>query len=225
MNFFSRVLNKLKGVDPVYIDDDKYRIQNYLRENPVILEAGAFDGKDTLQMASLWPNAKIHTFEPVPQLFKALQNKLSAVKNVHVYPYALSDRTGPIDLYISSGMSAGSSSILSPLKHLDAHPEVKFENKQKVEAYTIDDWAKKNEITSVDLMWLDMQGAEYRVLASCPEILKTVKVLFTEVSLIETYKEVLLYPEFKKWLEKQGFEVVMEDLPHHDMGNVLFVRK
>jgi hypothetical protein len=70
-----------------------------------------------------------------------------------------------------------------------------------------------------------MQGAEYRVLASSPEILKTVKVLFTEVSLIETYSEVLLYPEFKTWLEKQGFEMVLEDLPYDDMGNVLFVRK
>jgi FkbM family methyltransferase len=224
MIFFDSIIRKLRG-NKINIDSYKYLIKNYLSHDPVILEAGAFDGEDTLQMATLWPESKIHTFEPVPELFKTLKNKLSSKQQVHLYPYALSNKTEKTSLYVSSGMSDGSSSILKPLEHLQAHPEVKFENQIVVEAFTIDDWAKKYGIGALDLMWLDMQGAEFKVLEASPVILSTVKVLFTEVSLIETYKGVLLYPEFKKWLEAQGFLVAMEDLPHRDMGNVLFVRK
>ena len=55
-----------KGVLP-----KKYFLK-FLPENPVILEAGAHKGKDTVEMAKLWPAGTIHAFEPVPSLFKKL---------------------------------------------------------------------------------------------------------------------------------------------------------
>jgi FkbM family methyltransferase len=215
---------KAIGGPPVYIDDYKHQIKKHLGSNPVILEAGACDGRDTLQIATLWPKSKIHSFEPIQELFETAQLKLRGKDMVTFYPFALSDKTGLATIHKSSGLSEGSSSILSPARHLEMHPDVKFETTLEVQTYTIDDWAMRYGIDHIDFMWLDMQGAEFKVLKSSPKIFSTVKVLFTEVSLIETYEGVLLYPEFKKWLEKQGFFVIMEDLPYKDMGNVLFVR-
>jgi FkbM family methyltransferase len=225
MNILKRIYRKLKGSNDIFIDDYKYAIQKYLSKSPVILEAGACDGRDTLQMATLWPTSQIHSFEPIQVLYAAAQTKLRGSKNVTLYPFALSDRTGRTTLHVSSGLSEGSSSILAPLKHLEVHPDVKFENTVEVEGYTIDDWAKRNSVDRIEFMWLDMQGVEFKVLQASPVIFSTVKVIFTEVSLIETYKGVLLYPEFKRWMEQQGFTVALEDLPYPDMGNVLFIRR
>jgi hypothetical protein len=50
-------------------------------------------------------------------------------------------------------------------------------------------------------------------------------VIYTEVSLVETYEGVALYPELKAFLIEQGFVVKQEQLPWPDMGNVLFVRE
>jgi len=40
----------------------------YLPANPVIIEAGAFNGSDTIKLAKKWPQATIHAFEPVPAI-------------------------------------------------------------------------------------------------------------------------------------------------------------
>ena len=59
---------------------------------------------------------------------------------------------------------------------------------------------------------------------SSPKILKTVKVIHTEVSLKEMYENSILYPEMKKWLYEKKFKLKIEALPWPDMGNVLFIR-
>ena len=45
------------------------------------------------------------------------------------------------------------------------------------------------------------------------------------MSLIETYDNVILYPEYKKFLSENGFEIIEEELPWKDMGNVLLKNK
>jgi len=45
------------------------------------------------------------------------------------------------------------------------------------------------------------------------------------VCLKEVYAEVALYPKVRQWLQDQGFDVVREELPWHDGGNVLFTRR
>lgn len=90
---------------------------------------------------------------------------------------------------------------------------------------TLDTWAAKNNIEKVDFLWLDMQGFEFKMLEASNKILPTVKAIYTEVSMKETYTDVLLYTDFKKWAENKDFKVVVEAIPPGtDMGNVLFVR-
>jgi hypothetical protein len=59
------------------------------------------------------------------------------------------------------------------------------------------------------------------VLLSAPTVLRSALYIYTEVSLIETYKGVMLWPEFRRRLEDYGYKVVAEDLQWSDMGNVL----
>ncbi len=169
MSLLKKVLNRIIGNQQVQIDQYKQKIKEYLPSNPIILEAGACDGADTLQMASLWPNGMIHSFEPIPKLYEQATKTVAARKNVKLYPFALSNQTGSVSLHISSGFSEGSSSLLEPLKHLEVHPEVMFDTVLNVQSYTIDDWAKKYKVGMIDFMCrLDIQGLEFQVLNSSP---------------------------------------------------------
>ena len=78
---------------------------------------------------------------------------------------------------------------------------------------------------AIDLMWLDMQGAEFKVLKAAPMILNTVKVIFSEISLVEMYEGAPLYNQFRAWLKTKGFDVKKEEIVSKDMGNALFVKK
>lgn len=206
-----------KGIVP------KKYIKRYLPKNPVILEAGAHIGSDTVEMAKIWQKGTIHAFEPVPHLHQVLTKNVGTIPNIHIYPLALSAETGEVDIHISSGQSNASSSILVPKKHLDVHPNVFFEEKIRVKATTIDDWAHDYHIQKIDMLWLDLQGYELPVLKKSLSILSTVQVIYTEVNLIENYENNALYAELKNWLKTQGFSVKREELAWKDGGNVLFV--
>lgn len=201
----------------------KSYIKKILPTDPVIVEGGAHIGVDTLEMAKIWPKAKIFAFEPVPSLFMQLEEKTRAVENIHCYPLALAEFSGSTMMYISSGASDGSSSLMLPKEHLTEHPNVTFLEKLQVETTTLDEWAHEQGIHHIDLLWLDIQGQELAVLKASPRVLRSICAIYTEVSLKEMYEGAPLYPEFRRWLEEKGFKVLREALPWPDMGNVLFL--
>lgn len=211
---------------PIIGDEFKDLIVLFLPENAVVLEAGAHVGSDTIEMAVLWPKATIYAFEPVPEIFNDLVQNTAYFPNVHRYPVALSDKSGRATFYVSSGDSDQAGSLLKPNDHLKYHPGVLFTKTIEVDCVNLDEWAQKNNVDHIDFMWLDMQGAELMVLKAAPKILRTVKMIVTEVNFYETYAGCPLYPEVKKWFESQGFIVATEvSSIYVDFGDVLFVRK
>lgn len=203
----------------------KKTIARYLPKAPVIVEAGAHTGVDTIELARQWPKGVVHAFEPVPALFDQLEDRTRSLVNVRRSRLALSDRAGKQVLHLSEGASDGSSSLLPPERHLEVHPEVRFEKRIEVDTVTLDGWAEQQGIDRIDFLWLDMQGMEPAVLRASPRMLARVRAIHTEVSLMPVYAQSVLYPEFRAWMETQGFEVAREVLPYPDMGNVLFVRR
>lgn len=220
---FSR-LNRSSLSGLISLAQNKNRIGKLLPKNAVILEAGAHKGVDTAAMAKRWPDATIHAFEPVPDLFKTLTKSTQKYPNVRRYQVALSDENGSADLFLSGGTSDGSSSLLPPKDHLAIHPTVVFEKSVRVQTVTLDTWAEVNAIPRIDFMWLDMQGMEYRVLKQSRAIFPTVQLLYTEIHLKENYQGTRLYPEYRKWLIESGMTPIVENAYWNDYGNSLFVR-
>jgi FkbM family methyltransferase len=203
----------------------KAEIYKFLPENPIIIDAGAHVGLDTVEMSRMWPGSAVHAFEPIPEVFDQLLKNTQGFKNVRCYPLALSDSNSSQQIYVSSGESDASSSLYPPKEHLSVHPNVKFLESIQVPTLTIDAWASKHNIDHVDLLWLDMQGGELAALKASPKILKTVRAIHTEVLLQELYESCPLYPEVRDWLMSQGFKVEREELVWQDAGNVLFVKE
>lgn len=213
-----------KPSDPYSIP--KYLLRKYLPKKPVIIDCGAHVGADSVELAKLFPAASIHSFEPLPEIFKHLKRNTRKFQNIHCYQMALSNHSGFANMYVSSGISDASSSLLTPTGHRKDHPGVHFENNIQVPTITLDEWADKNNISQVDFLWFDMQGLEYRVLNASSEVLPKVKAIHSEVSMREAYAGSLLYPDFRAWLEGLGFTVVSEAIPEGvDMGNALFVKQ
>jgi 2-O-methyltransferase len=196
-----------------------------LGDCPTIVEAGAHSGLDTAHLSRMFSHGTVHAFEPVPALFARLGRRTRGMANVRTYNAALSARSGRAPLHVSGGRSDGSSSLLRPSGHLEIHPRVTFAGSVEVGCVRLDDWASENDIEKVDLLWLDLQGLEFEVLAASSRVLPTVKAIYTEVSFREMYEGSRLYPEYRTWLESRGFRVVDEDLRWADMGNVLLVRR
>lgn len=204
-------------------------IQKYLPENAVILEAGVFNGIDSLHMARFWPQAKIHGFEPIPELFAQLPAVQKHAKNIAFYQVALGDKIGTMPMYLSAydtspDVISASSSLLPPKEHLVHAPEVLFNRVIEVPVTTIDAWAQENNIDHIDFMWLDMQGYELHALMAAPKILKTVRVILLEVEFVEAYKGQYLFNDIKLFLENNGFTCLGLTSNYGWCGDALFVK-
>jgi len=207
----------------------KQFIASLLPTNPIVVEAGAFNGSDTHKMSRLWPHGTIHAFEPVPKIFKHLKKRFMRTSNVRCYPYALGNITGESSMHVSYSQYQpyqpfASSSLLSPKEHLKKYPHITFPETIAVKVFTLDDWAAQEGILNIDLLWLDMQGMELDMLKASPNMLRTVKVIYMEVSHQEMYEGAPLYNEVKEWLEAHNFSAIMQDASGI-MNNVLFVRQ
>lgn len=239
MNYFNKILLKLK-IETRFLLEQKWGLKKpldnfsisksilkkYLPYNAVIIDCGAHIGADSVELAKIFPEGTIHSFEPIPEVFKQLKYNSRKFPNIKCYQIALSNVSGKALMNVSSGGSDASSSLLNPTGHLHDNPEVLFERTVEVTTLTLDDWAKQESVKAVDFLWLDMQGFEYQMLQASNEILPAVKAIHSEVSMRDTYENGVLYPFLKNWMKTLGLSVISEAIPPNvNMGNVLFVRE
>lgn len=237
MNIVQKIQNRLAILKEYYLFQvfgmplvkqdkiSKSALRKYLPDRPLIVDCGAHDGADTVELAKI-VRGTVFAFEPIESIYSKLVSRAARFKNIRTFKLALSNKNGQQEFYVSDGASDASSSLLEPAEHLKDHTDTFFSEVILVTTRTLDSWADENGVTRIDLLWLDMQGFEMEMLRQSPRILSTVSVIHTEVSVKETYKSVPHYGDYKAFLESQGFSAVIEAIPAGwDMGNVLFVRK
>ena len=196
----------------------------FLPPSPTVVDAGAHDGSETVQMSLLWPRGTIHAFEPVPAVFQKLKANTAHLPNVRCYPLALAGECGTMTLHVSSGGTDASSSLLAPKEHRAVNPHIVFEAQIAVPVLTLDAWAAQNHCPRLDFLWLDMQGGELAALQAAPRLLAGVQAIHLEVATVELYENNPLYPDVRRWLEAQGFVLNREEIAHFSGGNAFFVR-
>lgn len=229
------VMAQLRSIDRIKQDADSVLpyFKRYLPENPIILEAGGFDGEDTVKMAHVWPKSTIYVFEPVPELFNKMCTNIKGFNNIAAYNFALSDSIGFATFNISElqnnpNVASGSGSLLKPKETLTWDPHIHFNRTVDVQTITIDEWAHQHNVNHVDFLWLDMQGYELPALQHGTKLLETVKLIYIEVEFVEAYEGQYLYEDVKIWLEEKGFVEIARDFtipPDWFWGNCVFVRR
>lgn len=199
------------------------------REDPTILDIGCNDGTHTLWFLEIFKNPTIYCFEPDPRAVDRFKAKVGRRSNVNLFEIALSDQDGQCIFYKSDGwlnkeqaemMPGGwdlSGSIRQPKEHLRVYPWVTFHQKIMVETSTLDTWADKHDIGTIDFIWMDVQGAEVDVFRGGVNALTKTRFIYTEYSWEELYEGQFNFWQLTKYLKKFNFEVLIK-YP----GDVLF---
>jgi FkbM family methyltransferase len=120
----------------------------------VCLDVGANVGAVTLALSRLCTEGAVHSFEPGPASFGFLARNTAGAGNVTVHPLALSDHAGQATLNYNRE-AAGAAFISDHL--VDGVP-------QEVQLATLDEWAASAGLTRLDLLKIDVEGAELQVL-------------------------------------------------------------
>lgn len=204
------------------------RIVSLLPSNPLIVEAGAFNGSDTRCFVKQWPESTIHAFEPVPSIFEQLVENTRLFPNVTCHQLALSNSNGTALLHIAEkhskpGIPSQASSLLVPNPETTS-PRIHFPTSIQVPTITLDSWAEQNQITHLDLLWLDLQGLELAVSQAALHTLKKTHVIVLEAATIQRYEGQPLADEIIAWMHVNGFKAIARDFDGIDLkfGNVVF---
>jgi len=195
-------------------------LKKILPENPIIIEAGAQFGEDTVWMSELWSAGTIYAFEPSPISFMELEKIAAKANNIVAVPLALSDKKG----YFSFYLAGGASSLLKPQDSFNTdyfHSDL--DHPITVQTITLNEWAYQNNVETIDFMWLDMEGNELNALKGSLSLLKKVKLIYTEVNLQRFWHDCVVYEELKAWLEEQGFAAIWQYIVPNWHGNILFI--
>jgi FkbM family methyltransferase len=122
---------------------------------PLILDAGANIGMATLYFKKLYPAARIICFEPDPENFALLQRNVegNGLTNVELHQAAVSDDEAPLVFFTSHNAS--------PLRNSTIRERVPSAAEIQVPAVRLSGFIRSD----VDLLKLDVEGAEGRVLA------------------------------------------------------------
>ena len=149
----------------------------------VIFEIGANKFVDTKILHSNFKNANIYSFEP------RISEPFTIGDKIKVYNKALSDvNIDSSPFFIIEGWE-GASSLLKPKKE----PGVKWTMEKEIREISVDvdtanNFCKKNNIEKIDVVWMDVQGNELRVLKGMTNFLADIKMIQTEAGVREYYE-------------------------------------
>ena len=170
-----------------------------------VFEVGAADGRDSLRYAEMFPNAKVFAFEPVPESFAQLTAKTAACPRIIGFNVAIADQPGNAEFHLSNWIDA--SSLLKPKatgSTFDAYQASSRSIKVKVD--TLDAVCRREGVEHIDLLKMDAQGAELRILEGASEMFArgAVDAVYAEVHFMESYEGAARFDQLMGWMLGRG---------------------
>lgn len=155
-------------------------LSRVLSQGMTFVDAGANDGLYTLFAAKrVGAAGRVLSFEPSQREFDRLKENIeqNRIENVRAFQVALAEKDGTAELKIADGSHHGQNTLgdfMHPVNLLRTEPVI---------LRTLDGILKEQGVDRVDVMKLDVEGAEMRVLEGAGTVLRDLRptILF-EVS-------------------------------------------
>ena len=192
----------------------------YKIKNPIIFDVGANVGQSIERFSSVFKSEefKIYSFEPTPKLFQILKNKYDLKKNIKLFQLALDDKIIKSKFFsyeydkINSLIQTDENSKFhksrqTALKNRDFS---NFETEIEVQTSTIDNIADEQNIDKIDVLKIDTQGNEDRVLEGSKKLLNSNKINLIELELILGfgYQRQMSFLDIEKVLSPYGYRLI-----------------
>jgi len=189
----------------------------------VIFDVGANRGNTTLKYLKLFPNARIHSFEPFPESYEIFINRHKDNLNVHLNKYALSSSIGEANLNVNKSVDTNS---LLESKNIGATSDKSCISigQIEIETNTVDSYCAQNNIKEIDILKIDVQGSEIEVLKGALDMLKngSIKLIYIETYFKQQYVNQPLFHDISKLLYDHNF--ALQDIydPYFSKNNIVW---
>lgn len=146
-----------------------FAFEKCIKPGDTVIDIGANQGEYSLIAARKTGNTgKVLAFEPMKSLYGQLQENIALNKSfegrITAIPIGLSEQAGVLDLYGKAGSNEGVNTLYPTAEHT-----VKIES---IQLDTLDQQLQNLGITKVDVIKIDVEGAELQVLKGAQKTLR-----------------------------------------------------
>lgn len=141
---------------------ERYEKFYSIKNDDTIIDAGAFHGILSLVYSKKSAKGIVYSFEPDSKNLKRLEENLilnNKPENIAVLPFGLWSKSGEI-VFFEDGSVASSSFY-----------QAEHSIEKKINVISLDDFIFKNNISKVDFIKMDVEGAELSILEGAKRVL------------------------------------------------------
>ncbi len=226
--FANAQYHEFEGVSEAYNIRNLRVLARALPENPVIIEAGSYHGRDTEKLAKRFPLAQIFAFEPLSTAFPKLSEAMQPYSNVYPYKKALDKTSGIKVLYVCHG-TYGQNPIFefhsSLLKPTGPSAINLIGPTERVSCISLHDFCKENQIDKIDMLWLSTEGNELQILEGAQDLLSQISLIYVRSQLYYTRDSISMFADLKRFMEKKGFILLSHFYLKNIHGDALFIKR
>lgn len=161
-----------------------------------IVEIGSLNGVDSLFLKGCYPESNVFCIEGLPDNYNNFLKDLTTITPINAVvanydgyiQYHYKDVNG-IHGILDRGQRYGSKTLDLP-------------------CYTMKTICKKYNISSIDFVKIDVEGATYEILNSMADVLKTVKIMHIETESYPFFKNQKLHDVVADYLTKNLFTMI-----------------
>lgn len=149
---------------------DQYEARKYIREDAIVIDAGANLGVFCVTAANLARNGRVYGFEPAPKTYETLTRNVGPYSNISPINAALGDRPGTSEILMYDLGSGGNALVDSEMVAkigLDS-----FHGRHTVNVSTIDAFVEERKLDSVDYLKIDTEGYEKQILRGAEQTIR-----------------------------------------------------
>lgn len=182
----------------------------YLREGMTVFDVGANVGELTLLFSRfVGASGSVHAFEPTGRGFERLETicRAASLRNVCLNRLALAEGEGPVSLHVYDGdYLSWTTRAVRPLE--DYGIDIKPIGVEEAPATTLDLYCERNGVAGIDLLKVDVEGAEFQVLVGARRLLNEQRVRCVTFEFGQTTFDMGNGPDhIEAYLQDAGYEL------------------
>ena len=201
-----RYIKRYEGFSYNFEKNGEERLLNSLKTFNInnVFDVGANVGDWALIAINKFKSANIHSFELSETTFKTLSKNLSEYENIKLSNHGLSDESGNIK-YKDYGKNNGANTIIVEADFHDTKNPPMIKNGILT---TGDKYCREHGIDEIDVLKIDVEGAEHLVLKGFAEKLSKGKIKIIQFEYGYTHADAkFLIKDFYKLLSEYGYLV------------------
>jgi FkbM family methyltransferase len=187
-----------------------------------VIDGGANRGSFTDAFLQLHRPERLVLVEAIPDLAEKLRAKYAGKSGVSVVSAALSDKNGEAHFEINRSEASSSLLPIDPRNTAWFNRDLSVARTVQVPTMTLPALMEEQGMRMIDLLKLDIQGAERFVLTGGKAVLDRVRVIYSEVFFEQLYAGAWLFGEMTEFLADHSFKLCgLSNIVHASDGDLV----